>query len=172
MYHRTFSRWFRQIKLQVVGVEDMDDVIDLASRAFASTEFLPWALETLKFQKKCLQAGMDDGRTLFRLQEHGQTVGVCGTHRYIWGPKSICWGSWFFIDPANRGTITAYKLALGLLRCAKEMGFRIMYVETSRNDPNYSTISSYMERFGCSLHATVPDYYNRGADMQIYSIRP
>ena len=81
-----------------LGTEDIPSALELAKRSVAPIP-LPWVISTLEFHSHCLRHGVDDGRRFF-LQRHGEHVaGLCGYHRYLWGPPNACWASWFILDP-------------------------------------------------------------------------
>lgn len=155
--------------LVAAAPEDMPSLTRVAAASYPPS-LRPLCLETLDFHARCLEAGLDDGRLLFSLRLHGETIGGCGLHRYIWAPPTICWGSWYFIHPEFRDP----QRALFMFRCLKaaalERGFEWFYVETPSADPEYARVSRYLPRAGFSLVGQLTDYYGPAIDQLIFRL--
>ena len=155
--------------LTYVGIADIDAVLDLATKAYPQ-KILPGVIESLTFNKSCLQTGLDNGRKLFKREEDGRIVGVCGIQRKSEDPPGICWGSWFFIDPEKRGSTLAFRMGAALLATTKKLGYKTIYVDTTTNRSDYYNISPYLLKTGFALVGSIPDFYEHGVDMQFYSL--
>lgn len=158
------------VALRPAEIGDVAQLRELARAAYPDT-LLSLCLETLDFHEQCLQHGLDDGRSLFVLERQAQPIGGCGLHRYIWGPRDVCWGSWFFIAPQFRRPGLALLMFRALVCEAKAMGFTRLYVETPAADPHYARLALYLPRGGFKLEASLPDHYAPGVDQLIYSLR-
>lgn len=155
--------------LDALFVEDIPDAISLARRSY-SDGLVEACLETLRFHEVCLRIGLDDGRRLFKYVRNGRLAGVCGLHRYLWGPPDCAWLSWFFIDPVFRCGLHAYRMFLALIYAAAMDGIVRLYVETPSDDVDYASVGGYLARLGFVRQAILPDYYRPGVDMLIFSI--
>jgi RimJ/RimL family protein N-acetyltransferase len=132
---------------------------------------LPLCIATLDFHEQCLKYGLDDGRTLFVVDHDGHNVGGCGLHHFIWGPKDICWASWFFVAPEFRQPTVALSMLRGLFREARLRGFGRLYVETPANDPDYARVAAYLPRAGFTHEASVRDFYAPDVDQLIFLLK-
>mgnify|MGYP001602474049 CR=1 FL=1 len=164
---RAVERGTTDSYLTVVGVEDIPAILDLAKKAYPE-KVLPGVIKSLSFYKDCLQAGIDDGRKFFKREENGQIVGVCGVQKKAEDPSSVCWGSWFFIDPEKRNSMLTYRMGVAFANTVKEFGYKTMYAETSNDHTEYYNIAPYLVRFGFTLSASIPNFYETGVDMQVY----
>jgi RimJ/RimL family protein N-acetyltransferase len=148
-------------------MHDIDDAIRLARKSVHPTP-LPWVIETLEFHRNAAIAGLDDGRSFYKLEERGQIRGLCGLHRYIWGPPNVCWASWFIVDPIRRHTKAPGRLAMYLFRMARCQGFHKMYVETYQGESPYVEIERALPRLGFHLEAVLHDYIEPNVNSAIY----
>jgi GNAT superfamily N-acetyltransferase len=155
--------------LEPVTLEDMPEIMAVARVAYGP-KLLPLCLETLNFHAECLRYGLNDGRTLYQLRRSGGLVGVCGLHRYLWGPPAACWISWFFIDPSYRGRWIGFSMFSALLHSARERGVRTLYIETPSAHPEYSALKTHLDLVGFTHEASIIDYYEEGVNLLIYKM--
>jgi RimJ/RimL family protein N-acetyltransferase len=124
-------------------------------------------VETLRQHAAARQIGFDDGRLLFTASRDDVMIGVCGLHRYIWGPSDIAWLSWFFVAPEARNSTVGLWMFSELLDISQTMGLRALYVETPNGGEEYANVYRYLPRLGFERQACLPNYYANGTDMLI-----
>lgn len=153
--------------LRLATLEDIEGLRALARKSYASG-LLPLCIATLDFHEECLRHRLDDGRSLFVFERSGQAIGGCGLHRYIWGPRDVCWGSWFFISPGFRNAGAAQRMSRLLLAQAVSRGFVRMYVEASSPHENFGRLAFQLQRYGFELQATLPGFYAPNVDQLLF----
>jgi GNAT superfamily N-acetyltransferase len=158
--------------LRRVNLLDIPRFRELAQESYHDS-LLMLCLETIDFHEQCLRYGLDDGRQLYlyTLRDGTRVAGCCGLHRYIWGPRDICWASWFFVRPEYRKSGVPQKMFLALLNQARNQGFKRLFVETPTAHPSYSRISLLLPRLGFVLEARFSGFYAPDVDQLIFSMR-
>lgn len=157
-----------EIELQPFEPSNLLQAVDLAQRSYGSGLVVP-CVETLRQHAAARQIGFDDGRLLFTATRSGVMVGVCGLHRYVWGPADVAWLSWFFVAPEARGSSVGLRMFAQLLHVSRNMSLRALYVETPSGGEEYADIYRYLPRLGFERLACVPNYYANGTDMLIFT---
>lgn len=151
--------------LKPLRIEDMDEVIELANRAYPE-KIRGGVNASLANQQQYMLAGLDNGTRQFKIEIDGKIAGVCGLYkRGDMCPDEVIWGDWFFVDPAKRNTTLAYDMGIELIKKAKLSGYKHMYVETTPDHPDYFNISTYLLRFGFNQEGTLPNYLEKRVDL-------
>jgi len=156
--------------LKPVSVEDMDQVIELAKRAYPE-KIRGNVIASLLKQQEYMRAGLDNGTRQFKIEIDGKIAGVCGWYkRGDTCPDDVIWGDWFFVDPAKRNTTLAYRMGIELIEKAKLSGYKHMYVETTDNQPDYFNIASYLLRSGFNQKGILFNYFEEGIGLNFFSL--
>lgn len=151
-----------------IQLKDMDEVIALARRSYPEN-IRERVVSSIEFQKSSMELGITDGTKQFKVtsnkQEDGKIVGVCGFYkRGDMNPADVIWGDWFFVDPTKRASPIAFRMGTELIVKAKKMGYRMMCIDTTNNDPDYFNIEPYLEGFGFHSDARIKNYFAPGID--------
>lgn len=155
-----------EFKLQEMKHEDADEVVKLISKAMNENEG-KWARETIDFSYFCKANGKNDGRSYWIGKKDGKTVGICGLHRYLWGPKDIVWLGWFAVAPEFQRQSIGHNMMEGICERALRMGYRKMFIETYSND-DFLKGRSFYKKFGFRKVGKIKSYIKEGTDMIIY----
>lgn len=156
--------------LQPVRIEDMNDVIDLARRSYPE-KVREGVVASLREHQKYMQVGLDDGTTRFKVVIDEKIAGVCGLYkRGDTCPADVIWGAYFFVDPTKRNSTLAYRMGVELIETAKQAGFRMLCIDTTKDHRDYFNIQLYLLRLGFKEGATLPDYFEEGVDLLFLSL--
>lgn len=151
--------------LKPLQIEDMDEVIELANRAYPE-KIRGGVIASLVRQQQYMLAGLDNGTKQFKMEIDGKIAGVCGLYkRGDTCPDNVIWGDWFFVDPVKRNTTLAYRMGIELIEKAKLSGYEHMYIETTPDHPDYFNITTYLLRFGFNQESTLSNYLEKGVDL-------
>ncbi|MDX2127409.1 MAG: GNAT family N-acetyltransferase [Chloroherpetonaceae bacterium] len=77
---------------------------------------------------------------------------------------------WIAVHPKAQGKGLGKKLFFYAEMESAKMGGRLFVIETS-SQPKYEATRQFYERIGCTLEATIRDFYDLGDDKLIYSKR-
>lgn len=155
--------------LEIVEPRDFPRIFEFIVNGM-SEEVQGYAAKSLREHVENTVAGLDDGRMFFALRDVKRVVGVCGLHHYSWTPSDVCWASWFVVRRDDRQSLTATRLAVGLLQRARALRYRRLYVETYSEDLRMSPIAGMLRRCGVPAEARLTDYFGRGADAVIFNV--
>lgn len=156
--------------LQPVQLEDMDEVIDLARISYPE-KVRVGVIASLKEHQQYMQVGLDDGTRRFKVVIAKKIVGVCGLYkRGDMCPPDVIWGAYFFVDPIKRSSTLAYWMGVELIEMAKQVGYRMLCIDTTENHQDYFNIHPYLLRLGFKEDADLPDYFEKGVDLLFLSL--
>lgn len=89
-----------------------------------------------------------------------------------WGPADLSRGAadlyWISTTPAAQGRGVAAALFQAVEVAVQAAGRWLIVIWTSSR-PDYAPARRFYERVGCSLAARLPNYYDRGEDLCIYT---
>lgn len=91
-----------------------------------------------------------------------------------WGPASLSRGAadlyWICTAPAAQGGGVASELFRAVTQAVRSCGRWLLVVWTSSR-PGYRPARRLYERMGCTLSLQLADFYDRGDDLCIYTLR-
>lgn len=155
--------------LKPLQIEDMDEVIELANRAYPEKS-RGGVTASLAKQRQYMLAELDNGTRQFKVQIDGKIVGVCGLYkRGDTCPADLIWGDWFFVNPAKTNTTLAYRMGTELIKKAKLFGYKRMYVETA-DHADYFNIAPYLLRVGFNQEGILFNYFGEGVSLIFLSL--
>lgn len=156
----------QKIKLEEMEPEDTDTVVKLISKAMNENEG-KWAKKTIDFHHFCEEHNKDDGRSYYVAKKDDKIVGVCGLHRYIWGPEDITWLGWFAVHPEFQHKGIGHAMMENVCEIASEKGYRKLFIETYSDD-DFLNARGFYEGFGFKKAGEIRDYIKKGTDMIVY----
>jgi GNAT superfamily N-acetyltransferase len=114
-----------------------------------------------------LKDAVASGYHFLSYRENDQVLGfVC------WGPKDLSNGAtdlyWIVTSPAASRRGVAATLFQAVETAVRALGRWLIVIWTSSR-PAYEPARRFYERMGCTLAAQIPEFYDRGDDLCIYT---
>jgi GNAT superfamily N-acetyltransferase len=114
-----------------------------------------------------LQDAQASGYYFLTYQEDGAVLGFA-----CWGPADLSRGAvdlyWISTAPAAQGRGVAAALFHAVEVAVQAAGRWLLVIWTS-SQPAYAPARRFYEHVGCTLAARLPNYYDRGEDLCIYT---
>ena len=89
-----------------------------------------------------------------------------------WGPTDLSHGAadlyWMVTAPQAHGRGVAKSLFQAVVEAVRAQGRWLIMIWTSGR-PEYEPARQFYQRIGCTLAARIPDFYERGDDLYIYT---
>lgn len=156
-----------ELKLEEMEPEDISRVVELVSSSMNENEGR-WAKETIDFHYFCKAHDKDDGRAYYVAKKDDYILGICGWHRYIWGPENRVWLGWFAVDPEFQRKGIGHEMMEKICKTASKKGFKKMFIETYSDD-DFLKARNFYEKFGFEEAGRIESYIKEGVDMVVYS---
>lgn len=155
-----------RIKLEEMEPEDTGTVVEIISKSMNENEG-KWAKDTIDFHHFCEEHNKDDGRSYYVAKKDDKIVGVCGLHRYIWGPEDITWLGWFAVHPEFQRQGIGHAMMEKVCKIAPKKGYKKLFIETYSDD-DFLKARDFYEGFGFKKAGEIRDYIKEGVDMIVY----
>jgi GNAT superfamily N-acetyltransferase len=138
--------------------------------AHSTAVFSPEEMETVgELFDDYLRDANASGYNFLSYRENGAVQGFA-----CWGPASLSNGAadlyWISTAPAAQGRGVATALFHAIEAAVQAAGRWLIVIWTSSR-PEYAAARQFYLRQGCALTAQVPDFYDRGDDLCMYTRR-
>jgi GNAT superfamily N-acetyltransferase len=146
------------------------DLLEILDMTRAAGVFSPDEIATVEeLFNDYLHDAQASGYYFLSYREAGAVLGfIC------WGPTDLSHGAvdlyWIVAAPAAHGRGVAQALFQALEIAARAIDRWLIIIWTSSR-PGYEPARRFYQRMGCSLAAQIPDFYDRGDDLCVYTRR-
>ncbi|WP_046007148.1 hypothetical protein [Pseudoalteromonas rubra] len=165
---RRTERFMHHQRLEKTAVSFGDEQLEFIEHAMVDG-LNEDTIRTIEFHRRCLAAGIDNGRHYWCFKQGEQLVGMSGYHYRLWDPKSIVWGGWFVADQAVSPLVKMAMLLDTLKVLLEETSYEELYIEVFA-DTKQSNILNIYHSLQFTALGRFENFYGPQQDMVVMKL--